>query len=212
MTKAMPDYRQLAALKPREGHWDAALQADVGRLNADLLHWLRDSYAAGLLAQSPLARLRDRWGRLPPGRLDPLADCPYLLLDGAFDDADRWRGHRPALRKNSAREALFAGARGAGVLRRHLVFAWHLAKSNPFAARLALGMTEEVGQLLALRHLSDIESIAATPPEWIRVHWEDRLEIWEQLLDVAVDGSADRLRQLQVRGMQLLAAREFAHE
>jgi hypothetical protein len=95
----------------------------------------------------------------------------------------------------------------SALIRRLLVLAWHLARSNPLAARITLGMSDTCAALIAGCRLEALEALAESRPDWIRPLWEDRPEIWQQLLTAALSDHEARLRPLQLRGLQLLAGR-----
>jgi hypothetical protein len=156
-----------------------------------------------------LSQLRADWQRLSPARLLQLAECPYLLIDAGFALPGCWGG----LAADQVRDETvairgygFAEFMGTDLVRRMLVLAWHLARANPLAARITLGMSDACISLIAARSIAELERLAETRPDWVRPRWEDRPEVWRQLLLAAANGPELRLRQLQLRGLQLLAS------
>ena len=92
------------------------------------------------------------------------------------------------------------------LIRRMLMLAWHLARSNPLSARVTLGLNADCAALIAVRSLSDLDRLAESRPLWIRPRWERQSGVWRQLLEAALSDEFSRLRPLQLRGLQLLAA------
>jgi hypothetical protein len=207
----MSDSRTHNGVARLAGHWDASVQHQVAAINLQFLQLLSGQAnpaggeACGL--RTPLVpALRSEWRRLSHQALQRLATCPYLLIDAAFAVPARWR------------ELLLGAVQDADpeppgqpdpasveLVRRTMVLAWHLARSNPLAARIALGMCGECTALIAARNLHQLEAVASKRPLWVRPRWEDQVEVWRQLLRAAADDHAERLRLLQLRGVQLMA-------
>jgi hypothetical protein len=193
------------------GGWDVTLLQHVVDLNRHLLSLIQAAALEPGAGEMPLAtRLRSAWLQLSPPQLARLAACPYVLVDAQLMAADRWasllqsgvRDVPPAERISTDRPAL-----ASALIRRLLVLAWHLARSNPLAARITLGMSEACAVLIAGSRLETLEALADARPDWIRPLWEDRPELWQQLLTAALSDHDSRLRPLQLRGLQLLAGR-----
>jgi hypothetical protein len=210
----MSDYRVNAAPARFAGSWDSSLQGHVTELNFRFLHVLAGAADSGLMqsSRSPslttpiVEQLELEWQRMTPPRLRLLAQCPYLLLDAGFSVPERWR----AMVTGSVQDVGPTVQRahdpvGIELVRRTLVLAWHLARANPLAARITLGMNAECIELIASRGLYELEAVAESQPAWVRPRWESKLEVWRQLLRAACDDQITRLRQLQLRGVQLLA-------
>ena len=196
------------------GSWDESLQSHVTELNLRFLEVLAGAAAgAGGGLQSPVVlELKSEWRVLSARQMQMLARCPYLLLDAAFGVPEHWR----ATMCGAVHEAAPPGrnpvsALGTELVRRTLVLAWHLARANPLAARITLGMNAECTDLIAGRGLYELEAVAEARPAWVRPRWEGRLDIWRQLLRAASADQANRLRQLQLRGVQLLAGSLLVH-
>jgi hypothetical protein len=192
---------------PVGGAWDSALLAPVAEINEQLLDCLR-LMAHEQAAQPPrlVALLREDWKRLNPAALRRLAGCPYLLLDAGFAQPQRWEWIASAgVMEASARGGYFAGAGGVGLVRRTLVLAWHLARSNRVTARVILGMGALAAERIAGSRLADLEALAELAPAWILPRWEQQPNVWRQLLAAGWRAQPQLLRQAQLRGLQLLA-------
>ncbi len=189
--------------------WDRSLLNQLFDINGQLLETLAQAAAARVAGGALVSELRADWLRLTVEHRARLAACPYLFIDAGFADPGRWMevagcAVRESVPMRRAREGGMVLA--PALLRPALMLAWHLARSNPLLARIALGMSEHCAALIASSRLQDLEALAEVSPSWIRVRWEDRPEIWRQLVRAAAAQGDTQLRQLQLRGLQLLAA------
>jgi len=192
---------------PLGGAWDSALLAPVAEINEQLLERLR------LMAQQEapkaprlVALLREDWRRLNAAALRRLSACPYLLLDAGFAQPQRWEWIGSAgVMEATASSGYFEGAAGVGLVRRTLVLAWHLARSNRVTARVILGMSAQSAERIAASRLADLEALAELAPGWIVPRWEQQANVWRQLLAAGSRAQPQLLRQAQLRGLQLLA-------
>jgi hypothetical protein len=194
---------------PLGGAWDAALLAPVAEINQQLLEWLRSAARQSEQAGTPalVSALREQWRALDSVALRRLSACPYLLVDGAFAQAGRWeRVAVPQVMDAPARGGYFTGAAGVALIRRTLLLAWHLARSNRLMASVVLGMSAPTAELIALTRLQDLETLAELAPAWIAPRWAQQMVVWRQLMQAARVDEPLPLRQVQLRGVQLLAS------
>ena len=198
------------------GAWDRGLLEPLAELNLEVLDALAGAAAA----------LRWPWRALGEAARQRLAHCPFLLVDAAFARPELWAnlpraGVHEALPLNSAGvgTGLGTGAGAAGaprgplstpLLRRVLLFAWHLAHANRLAACVALGMSAPCAALVAACRFADLEALAERRPAWIRPRWDDRPEVWQAWLAAAAQESPRALESLQLWGLQMLAAEALA--
>jgi hypothetical protein len=111
----------------------------------------------------------------------------------------------------TVRCSYFAGRAGVALVRRTLVLAWHLARSNRVTARVILGMSALSAERIATARLADLEALAELAPGWIVPRWEAQPNVWRQLIAAACRGQPLLLRQAQLRGVQLLARTVSSH-
>jgi hypothetical protein len=193
---------------PLPGTWDPALLAPVAEINQQMLQHLRDT-AEKRAEETPklVSALREHWRALDLRSLRRLSACPYLLLDGAFAQVTRWeRGIGAGVMEAPLRGGYFTGSAGAALLRRTLLLAWHLARSNRLMASVVLGMNAASAERIALTRLQDLETLAELAPAWIAPRWAQQPIVWQQMIRAACDEEPSALRQVQWRGVQLLAA------
>jgi len=194
----------------RAGGWDAALLATVAEINEQLLAHLQGlaQQLAGAGGSAPplLGELAAEWRELKGAAQRRLAGGPCLLLDAGFAQPQRWEFlPGAAVMDSGARGSYFRCARGVALVRRTLLFGWHLARANRVSARLLLGMSAPAAERIGACRLSELEALAEQAPAWIVPRWEQQGHIWRQLLAAASRGQGAQLRQAQLRGLQLLA-------
>jgi hypothetical protein len=86
------------------------------------------------------------------------------------------------------------------------MYAWHLARTQPPAARLLLGMAAPSTAFIARYTLPQMQVLAASHPEWLRPRWPARVRVWRELLLAAACGDGPALERAKLWGLTLLAA------
>ncbi len=197
---------------PLSGAWDSALLAPVAEINEQMLECLRsvalEAAASDAAPAAPrlVTLLSEDWRALDAKAQRRLSACPYLLLDAGFAQPQRWEWLISAqVMDATVRGGYFSGRAGVALVRRTLVLAWHLARSNRVTARVILGMSALAAERIANARLADLEALAELAPGWITPRWEQQTNVWRQLLAAGCRGHAPLLRQAQLRGLQLLA-------
>jgi hypothetical protein len=183
--------------------WDGGILEPLAELNLEVLDAL-GAAAAGL---------RWPWRALGEAARLRLAHCPFLLVDAGFGRPELWAGlPRVGVHEGSPAVAVPAqrGPLATPLLRRVLLFAWHLARANRLAARITLGMSAPCANLVAACRFADLEALAERRPTWIRPRWDDRPEVWQAWLAAAAEESPRALESLQLWGLQMLAAEVLA--
>jgi hypothetical protein len=177
---------------------DAEQSAPIAELNAEIVE--------RHLSAVPL--LRDQWHSLPASARERIAHCPFLLADAGFARAQLWAGlagggvHEQVPHAAPSAEA---NALSTPVLRRVLLLAWHMARSNRAGARVALGMSGACASVVAACRLADLEALAERRPSWIRPRWAQHTAVWRAWLHAAALECPRELERLQLWGLQMLA-------
>jgi hypothetical protein len=201
------------------GAWDNALLAPVAEINEQLLEHLKqlawstttDERVACGLAPRPaplrlIDALRGQWQQLDAPALRRLAACPYLLLDVGLGQPHHWdRWLTSGVMDAAERGGYFKPDAGVALLRRALLLGWHLARSNRLMAAIVLGMNAAAADRMAQRRLKDLEALAELTPPWMAPRWEQQPLVWQQMIAAASGTHPQALRQVQLRGLQLLA-------
>jgi len=102
------------------------------------------------------------------------------------------------------REPFLPGAAWSALTRRTLWLGWHLARAQPLAARVLLGMSAAAAECIAACGLTDLEALAEQAAGRVRPRWAGAPLIWRQLLR-ASHAADEQLWWTQLRGLQLLA-------
>ncbi len=176
-----------------------ALHEPLVELNMEILH--------SHIATAP--SLQDQWRVLSvPARLR-VAGCPFLLVDAGFAQPERW-ANLPNLSVHEASpvRTLLASRSvlPTPLVRKVLLLAWHMARTNRAGARIALGMNRRCAGIVADCRLADLEAVAERRPGWIRPRWDQHSAVWRAWLDAAAMESPHHLEALQLWGLQMLAA------
>jgi hypothetical protein len=153
------------------------------------------------------AAVANVWRRLDAAARRRAASCPYLLLDAGFADTRRWGA--PAAQVSDVREAappFFTVPGALEVARLVFTYAWHLARTQPAAARLLLGMRAPCAAALGQYSLRQAFALAEDHAVWLRPRWSARPEVWQELLVAAACGEELALQRARLHGLTMLAA------
>jgi len=160
------------------------------------------------------AGLQWQWRALGEAARVRLARCPFLLADAGFAESRLWAG-LPTAGVHEAQPPASTEAQRCALptplLRRVLLYAWHLARVRPLTARMTLGMCERCLAVVAGCRLADLEALAERRPPWIRARWGERPELWRSWLAAAAQESPLQLELLQLWGLQMIAAEVMRH-
>ena len=192
--------------------WDATLLNPMAELNAEILEALVGG-AARPGASGAEGGLQWQWRALGEPARVRVARCPFLLVDAGLAQPELWAGLPGAAVHEAVPLRTLLARRGplaTPLLRRLLLFAWHLARAYPLGARIALGMSAPCARAVAGCRLAVLEALAEQRPAWIRPRWEDRPELWKIWLSAAAEESPRGLERLQLWGLQSLAAEVLA--
>jgi hypothetical protein len=157
------------------------------------------------------AGLIARIGRLRPARKQDLASCPYALHGMSLHDEAFWSAPQP-MPEPPPVNGLAASLAPAALkevqdfLFVALAYGWHLAETNPVAARWMLGANAvELARLTALPFTS-LRQIAQDYPGLLRARLWDRRRFWEDLVEAVESGSRQARFAAVSLGLQLSAA------
>jgi hypothetical protein len=144
---------------------------------------------------------------LTPDQRTEIARCPFSLFTARFNDGAYWLGiagntavHEP--HPPDGDQALHASRVSFAEL--GLFYAWHLARTNPLAARVVLGMTDQTLAAIEALTLTELQRLAFANPELFTPRWPERSAFWLRLLEAIPESSA--LTDIRLTGLQMLAA------
>lgn len=141
-----------------------------------------------------------------------VARCPFSLFNARFNDVAYWLAiagnttvHEPYPPDSdpASRDALSSFAEQA------LFFAWHLARANPPAARVVLGMADQTLAAFEALTLAHLQHLALSSPDLVTPRWPERSAFWLRLLESLPEPAAADGRLL---GLQMLAAELATHQ
>ncbi len=207
-TGSAPPAAQLP-LWERQSWLSAATLQSLEAVNEQVLGLLRAQCLAGAVQPSLICDVSSLLANLDAASTRRAAASAVLLGDAGLAHGSLWSDAIVGAVNN--RHALvpapfFTVDGVVGVMRLVMTHAWHLARSEPSAARLLLGLSAHNVAVIGGCTLSRLIQVAEGHTQWLRPRWESRPRIWCDLLRAA--GAADRgaLEHMRVRGLQLLAA------
>jgi hypothetical protein len=193
--------------EPQSGLGAATLES-VLEVNEQVLTLLRAQ--CHVCGPPPLIRqLNDLLLGLNPQSMRRAAASAVLLVDAGFADAGLWSAAIVGAVNDRGPVDLapfFTVDGSVALMRLVMTQAWHLARSQPAAARLLLGVSSANLAVIGGCPLSRLTGLAETRTHWLRPRWENRPGIWCDLLRMADNGETGALEHMRVRGLQLLAA------
>ncbi len=181
----------------------------VLEVNEQVLALLRAQCLAGVAQQGLLREVGSLLVGLDAKSLRRAAGSTVLLVDAGLADARLWSDALVGAVHDDRSPAIrpFFTVEGAvAMMRLVMTQAWHLARSEPAAARLLLGMSAANLTVIGGCTLSRLTRMAESRSQWLRPRWETRPGIWCDLLQAAAAGESGALERMRVRGLQLLAA------
>ncbi|HTY94775.1 MAG TPA: hypothetical protein VMC02_12855 [Steroidobacteraceae bacterium] len=208
--------RQIESAKAPSGQpWErnswlpVATVESVVEINEQVLALLRAQCLVDSGQPALIRDISDLLLKLDETSLQRAATSTVLLADAGFADAGLWSdavigavNDRPA----SHPAPFFTVDGTAAVMRLVMTHAWQLARSEPAAARLLLGLSAANLGVIGGCTLSRLTRLAETRCQWLRPRWESRPRFWCDLLRAAGEGESGALQRLRARALQLLAA------
>ena len=148
------------------------------------------------------------WRAMGPEARASAAGCRFLLLDLGLARPELWQpgAPQPGQRPGPAQAPPPGPVLEAGLLRRALVYAWHLTRAHRQPARVTLGMAAAAGEALAACSLTELERLAEQRPSHLRPRWLENPHFWPGWLQASAQGRRADLERLQFWGLQRLAA------
>jgi hypothetical protein len=198
---------RIALSARQESSWfsPAALQL-VHEVNRQLLEVLSEEGPASNPSLPLAGELRDVLCAMSPMTRQRVARCPLLLLDAGFSDVGRWSSAAAEILESSDL-LLYDGDRpdGAAIRLAHITFicAWSIARGDPNAARLMLGMSLRCASVISNLSLQGLRQIADRYWFWIVPRRADRPDVWRRLLAMSAENLESPIADPGLRAWQL---------
>jgi hypothetical protein len=205
--------RAAQPLWERQSWLGAATLESVVEVNEQVLALLREQCLVAAAQPALIREVGSLMLNLDAKSLRCAAASAVLLVDAQFADARQWSEAIAGAvndRPPDSPAAFFTVDGVVAVMRLVVTHAWHLARSEPAAARLLLGLSGANLAVIGGCSLSRLTQLAETRTQWLRPRWECRPNVWCNLLRTAGAGDSGAVERLRVRGLQLLAADALA--
>lgn len=194
---------------------DAALLARIQQLNLDYLELLIAEHAAAecsaQLQHLPPTQ-RAALAALPRSTLPALAETPYTLYSLGVEDENFWASICASATAGTPSSVVHRYARPSDASAQYafcklaLFHAWHVAATNPMAARVLYAMPYTTAERLANTPLWQITCIASSHAALLMPRWPTNPAFWPDLIRFAAARDMRRLPTARLLGVQLIAA------
>jgi len=194
---------------------EPALLARIQQLNLDYLELMIAERAstdcAGQLQHLPPTQ-RAALAALPASALPALAATPYTLYSLGVEDESFWASICASAIDGAPSSVVHRYARTNGASTQQafcelaIFHAWHVAATNPMAARVIYAMPYTTAQRLAATPLWQITRIASSHAVLLMPRWPTNPAFWPDLIRFAAAHDMRRLFPARLLGVQLIAA------
>ncbi|MGA2776433.1 MAG: hypothetical protein ABSF94_02675 [Steroidobacteraceae bacterium] len=214
----MPNVRQNAARAHPRSVGDRTAQALGAAQDPARLHDLHEPRDLGSLRELNQRFLELDWthaafsGRiaaLTPAQRAAAANCPYALFDLRLGDCDYWQLRLEQVHAWHVADRDAIGAELAEFMRLALFFAWYAASAARPSAKLVLSMHERTAAAFSRMTVTRIPDLVITESACLCARWSHCAEFWSALAQAAASGDAQRLKWVQLSGIQVAAAAQL---
>lgn len=186
-------------------------------LTAELIHRLRElneDYLELLIATDPRTglsnglpdRIQNELRKSSSDARQLIAQAAFSLYSLGFEDQQFWRSAlRTESRSLSERYVAGSAAVHGSFVELALFHAWHIAVSQPIAARVVYGMSAPLIESVSHAPLWRLRRIAIEYPELLMPRWPLNPCFWPDIVRYAMAGDLRRLHTTQQLGHQLIA-------
>jgi hypothetical protein len=181
----------------------------IYQLNLDYLELLMAEHAPAALGGVRFLpdRVLDALCKSSSDARQKIATTAFSLYSLGFEDADFWRS---ALRLDEQPIDGRYGVLSTSVVQSSfcelaLLHAWHVAVTQPIAARMVYGMPTPIIDRMARVRLWQLRRIAVDYPGLLMPRWPANPCFWTDMIKFAMSGDLRRLHTLQQLGHQLIA-------
>jgi hypothetical protein len=191
----------------RQPSFSVEVLAPLHDLNLRFLD-LAGAHAGGWRTSGALelpAGASERLAPLTASQRAAAAHCPYALFDLRFHDEAHWNARlHGAAQWRVADDG--APEDAANFVRLALFYAWHVATTTRYAAQLLLGMSERTAIAFRATTLNCLPTLVASEATNLSARFLNSGAYWSALVSAAVRRDENKLRKVQLFGLQLAAA------
>lgn len=151
--------------------------------------------------------IRDSLVEMTPELRKRAAARAFLLLDFEFGNVQWWTAVQRFPEKQfrgTAWRNPFARRSAIPLTRATLMLAWQMIRTDARAARVALGIVDEVAEIIRTLQLTELDRIAERRHRHLEPRWADRPAVWRALLSAASAPDHSAMKQVDAYGLQLL--------
>ena len=151
--------------------------------------------------------IRDLLLQMTPELRKRAAARAFLLVDFEFGNVQWWTAvHRfPEKQfRGTAWRNPFARRSAIPLTRATLMLVWQMIRTDAHAARVALGIADEVVEIIETLQLTELDRIAERRHRHLEPRWADRPPVWRALLSAASAPDPSAMKQVDAYGLQLL--------
>jgi hypothetical protein len=183
-------------------------------LTAELIHRLRElneDYLELLITADRSSnglpeRIQNELRKSTSDARQRIATAAFSLYSLGFEDQQFWRSAlRPESRSLSERYVCASAVAQSSFIELALFHAWHIAVSQPIAARVVYGMPAPIIESVSHAPLWQLRRIAIEYPGLLMPRWPLNPCFWPEIVRYAKAGDLRRLHTVQQLGHQLIA-------
>jgi hypothetical protein len=137
------------------------------------------------------------------------ANCPYALFDLRLGDCDYWQLRLQEAQAWHVADRDAIGADLAEFMRLALFYAWYASIAAKLSAKLVLSMHEHTAAALSRITVDRIPDLVITESASLCARWSHCAEFWSALILAAASDDAQRLKRVQLSGIQIAAAAQL---
>ncbi|HEY6927022.1 MAG TPA: hypothetical protein VI653_26330 [Steroidobacteraceae bacterium] len=160
------------------------------------------------LLQEAGTQHRELWSRLDSEIVERAAEFPFVILDVNFTDVVWWRAASQCPEEpwqGQLSPAMWPREVARQLMGELLVFAWHTAKWDRRVARLSLGMSPEVAEVVAALTPQQLDIVSGRHYAALRLRWQAHADFWTRLVEASCAGNEQALADIRLYAKLLLS-------
>ena len=151
---------------------------------------------------------RELWSRLESEIIERAAKFPFVILDANFTNEVWWRSASQCPEEpwqDQPSPSMWPSEVARQLMGELLVFAWHTSKWDRRVARLSLGMSPEVAEVVAALTPQQLDIVSGRNCATLRLRWQCHADFWTRLVDASCAGNELALAEIRLYAKLLLS-------